>query len=140
MYQFSHVHYAGAWTPGFMPMRIYHVICHLALLFSPLLTTSTWRTRRCALSPTWPSLTTRIALSAFDRRMPITFSEALDEQAHAEQSFELNWCWVSVSIALFFPKLSDFKLVFEAPDYRGMSVLRYFSRFIPLFEVWEEFF
>jgi hypothetical protein len=51
--------------------------------------------------------------------MPITFSEALDEQAHAEQSFELNWRWVSVLIALVFSKLSDFKLVFEAPHYRG---------------------
>lgn len=76
----------------------------------------------------------------FDRRLPITFSEALDEQAHAEPSFELNWCWVSVSVALVFPKLSDFKLVFGAPDYRGMSVFRYFSSFVPLFEVWEEFF
>jgi len=117
---------AGAWTPGFMPMRIYHVICHLALLFSPLLTTSTWRTRRCALPPTWPSLTTRIASSASIVAYPSQISEALDEQAHAEQSCEHNWCWVSVWFALVFSKFSDFNLVFEAPEYRGMSVLRLF--------------
>lgn len=98
-------------VPGHLvlPMRIYHVICHLALLFSPLLTTSTWRTWRSALPPTWPSLTTRIALSASIVAYPSQFSEAFDEQAHAEQSCEHNWCWVSVLLASVFSKLSEFQ-------------------------------
>lgn len=131
---------AGALTPGFKPMRICHVICHLARLFSATVDSVYVAHLAMRSSPDLAFSDHSDRFVHFDRRMPITFSEALDEQAHAEQSLEHNWCWVSVFIALGFSKLSDFKLVFEAPDYRGMSVLRCFSSFVPLFKVWDQFF
>lgn len=81
-------------------------------------------------SPTNPD-----RLAHFDRRIPITFSATLDDQARAEQTSEHSRCWVSVIIALCVSKLSGFKHVFDAPDHLGMNALHLFPSFV---EAWEQ--